>query len=218
MTKNVCVATGGFDPLHSGHINYLKACADLGDQLLVGLNSDKWLIRKKGAYLLPYKERYAVLAEMKFINTIYSFDDEDNSAIELLEHLKTYHPDRTYIFCNGGDRTASNIYETEVEGVIFAFNVGGEKTGSSSNYLDDYHNNRSINEGIINLTMKNVQPDLETEIYKNNIKDLQGQLQESYKRIAELQEMLTDFTIRITKFNQGMPDGLPVITKKNKKD
>ena len=66
--------------------------------------------------------------------------------------------------------------------------------------------------------MKNVQPDLETEIYKNNIKDLQGQLQESYKRIAELQEMLTDFTIRITKFNQGMPDGLPVITKKNKKD
>ena len=54
---------------------------------------------------------------MKFINSIYSFDDEDNSAIELLEHLKTYHPDRTYIFCNGGDRTASNIYETEVEGV-----------------------------------------------------------------------------------------------------
>jgi len=99
----------------------------------------------------------------------------------------------------------------EVENVIFAFNIGGEKTSSSSDYLDAYFNNRNINERIINLNMKNIQPDLETEIYKNNIKDLQGQLQESYKRIAELQEMLTDFA-------KGLPDGLPVITKKNNKD
>jgi len=213
MKKNICIATGGFDPLHSGHISYLKACAELGDKLIVGLNSDEWLVRKKGTFLLPYHQRCAVLSELKFINTVYSFNDDDDSATALLKDITNYHQDNnTYIFCNGGDRTSDNIPEmNEVENVIFAFNIGGEKTSSSSDYLDAYFNNRSINEGIINLNMKDIQPDLETEIYKNNIKDLQGQLQESYKRIAELQEMLTDFT-------KGLPDGLPVITKKNKKD
>ena len=213
MTKNICIATGGFDPLHSGHISYLKACAKLGDKLIVGLNSDEWLIRKKGTFLLPYHQRHSILSELNFIDTVRSFNDDSDSAIELLKDLTNYqHDNNTYIFCNGGDRTSDNIPEIgEVENVIFAFNIGGEKTSSSSNYLDAYFHNRNIEERIINLNMKHIQPDLETQIYKNNIKDLQGQLQETYKRIAELQEMLTDFT-------KGMPDGLPIITKKNKKD
>ena len=57
----IVLATGGFDPLHSGHISYLKSARELGDKLIVGLNSDDWLTRKKGRPFMPYKERAAIV-------------------------------------------------------------------------------------------------------------------------------------------------------------
>jgi len=64
--KTIVLVTGGFDPIHSGHIAYLKTAASMGDTLIVGLNSDKWLIRKKGKSLMPFKERQALFDNFRF--------------------------------------------------------------------------------------------------------------------------------------------------------
>ena len=133
--KPIAVVSGGFDPLHSGHINYLKEAATLGEKLVVGLNSDKWLKRKKGNYFLPYSERVTILNELPYINNIYSFDDSDDSARDLLVKVKQHFTNSTIIFCNGGDRTKDNIPENLMTDIVFAYNVGGNKTASSSDYL-----------------------------------------------------------------------------------
>ena len=66
--SNIVLVTGGFDPIHSGHISYLKEASKLGSKLIVGLNSDEWLTRKKGNYFLPFKERKSVLTFPPRIN------------------------------------------------------------------------------------------------------------------------------------------------------
>ena len=71
----IVLVTGGFDPLHSGHIKYLKTAKSLGDKLVVGINSDAWLTRKKGRPFMPIAERSSVIKEMSCVDEIVSFDD-----------------------------------------------------------------------------------------------------------------------------------------------
>ena len=78
--KNIVLVTGGFDPLHSGHIKLLLGASSLGNELFVGLNSDKWLIRKKGFFFLPLNERKIIIENLKMVNKIILWDDTDNSA------------------------------------------------------------------------------------------------------------------------------------------
>ena len=73
----IALVTGGFDPIHSGHIQYLKAAATYADYLIVGLNSDEWLTRKKGRPFMPFEEREAILNELLVVDKVISFDDED---------------------------------------------------------------------------------------------------------------------------------------------
>lgn len=135
----IVIATGGFDPLHSGHIAYLKSAKELGSQLVVGLNSDAWLTRKKGAPFMPFTERASVVSNLGFVHRIVEFDDSDGSAISLLEQMKRQFPYAELIFANGGDRTDKNIPEMSVEGVKFAFGVGGfDKSNSSSWILQEW--------------------------------------------------------------------------------
>ena len=136
----IVIATGGFDPIHSGHIAYLNAAKKLGDWLLVGLNSDSWLERKKGRAFMPFLERENILMNIKAVDTVYGIDDRDGSACQLLEWVKEQFPYATeIIFANGGDRTKENIPEMRVEGVTFVFGVGGEdKANSSSWILEDW--------------------------------------------------------------------------------
>ena len=139
MINRVVICTGGFDPLHSGHIEYLKAAKGLGNILIVGVNSDSWLDRKKGRAFMPFKERQAIISNLKFVDFAIAFDDTDDTAIDIIEETKLTYPNSKIIFANGGDRTAKNIPELEVKDVEFVFGVGGKnKKNSSSWILEDY--------------------------------------------------------------------------------
>lgn len=135
----IVIATGGFDPVHSGHIAYLKAARELGDWLLVGVNSDAWLERKKGRAFMPFEERGQIVHELKSVDAVRGFDDSDGSACELLEWVKQNFPYAEIVFANGGDRTDKNIPEMTVKGVEFVFGVGGvDKANSSSWILEEW--------------------------------------------------------------------------------
>ena len=129
------LATGGFDPIHSGHINYLKEAALSGTRLVVGVNSDEWLSRKKGRSFMPFEERAAIVRELSCVDEVISFDDSDDTAIHALEQVKLYYPNDTIIFVNGGDRTSDNIPEMSVEDIEFEFGIGGEDKKNSSSWI-----------------------------------------------------------------------------------
>ena len=77
----VVVVSGGFDPLHSGHIDYLEGAKQLGDKLIVALNSDEWLTRKKGRPFMPFEERARILETMDMVDNVWGFDDKDGPAV-----------------------------------------------------------------------------------------------------------------------------------------
>lgn len=126
--KNIVLITGGFDPVHSGHIAYLEAARQLGDVLVVGVNSDAWLERKKGRAFMPLKERATILRSLKGIDFVIDFDDRDGSARHAIRMTRQSYPQDHIIFANGGDRTDDNIPEMDVEdnNLEFRFGVGGE--------------------------------------------------------------------------------------------
>ena len=135
----IVLATGGFDPVHSGHIAYLEEARKLGDRLIVGVNSDAWLERKKGRSFMPITERTTIMENLRMVDGVILFNDDDGSSIEAIKNVKQLYPDDTIIFANGGDRTQNNIPEMSVAGVTFAFGVGGEnKANSSSWILEDW--------------------------------------------------------------------------------
>jgi cytidyltransferase-like protein len=131
----VVVVSGGFDPLHSGHIDYLEGAKQLGDKLIVALNSDEWLTRKKGRPFMPFEERARILETMDMVDNVWGFDDKDGSAVEALENAKKAYEHAEIIFCNGGDRTKDNIPEMSVAGVEFVFGVGGSNKSNSSSWI-----------------------------------------------------------------------------------
>lgn len=143
---NLVLITGGFDPLHSGHIAYLQAAKKLGDILIVGINSDEWLIRKKGKAFLPWKERATIVENIRGVSYVCSFDDSDGSARGAIQKVRESWPNSNIIFANGGDRTSSNIPEMDIidPKLTFVFGVGGEdKKNSSSWILQNWNNNQS---------------------------------------------------------------------------
>lgn len=143
--QRIVVASGGFDPVHSGHILLLNSAKTYGDYLVVGVNSDDWLTRKKGKAFMPYNERSAIVSNLKSVDEVMKFDDSDNSACDLLEKVKTQYPGHPIIFVNGGDRTPDNIPELSIKDIIFKFGVGGShKKNSSSIILEDWLNPKTI--------------------------------------------------------------------------
>ena len=135
--KKIVLITGGFDPLHSGHIAYFKAAKTLGDMLIVGLNSDDWLVRKKGAAFMPWNERLCIINNLSMVDEVYTFDDDDGSAKHFIQQVRAHYPDAELIFANGGDRTKDNIPEMDVvdSNLSFAFGVGGENKMNSSSWI-----------------------------------------------------------------------------------
>lgn len=135
--KTIVLVTGGFDPIHSGHIAYFKAARTLGDMLIVGLNSDEWLARKKGRSFMPWNERLCVINNLSMVDEVYTFNDDDGSAKEFIRQVRAHYPDSKLIFANGGDRTKENIPEMDVQdsNVEFVFSVGGEDKKNSSSWI-----------------------------------------------------------------------------------
>jgi len=131
----IVIVTGGFDPIHSGHIALLKEAKNLGHALAVGLNSDEWLRRKKGHEFMPWSERSAIIENLKMVDIVFSFDDSDGSAIDAIKRVKEVYPDDELIFANGGDRTKDNIPEMIFDDVEFVFGVGGEDKKNSSSWI-----------------------------------------------------------------------------------
>lgn len=137
--KQVTVmVSGGFDPFHVGHLEYLKAAKKLGDKLLVVINSDEWLIRKKGKAFMSEDDRYALLAAYQFVDQVEILRSERDDVSEAIARFK---PD---IFAKGGDRTLESLPIQEVHACVkigckIVTNVGGEKIRSSSELLNNYN-------------------------------------------------------------------------------
>lgn len=135
--KNIVLITGGFDPVHSGHIAYIQAARRLGDILVVGVNSDAWLGRKKGRAFMPLMERTAILRAMSGVDFVIDFDDSDGSALQAIWMVRQSYPQDRIIFANGGDRTNQNIPEMSMQdpNLEFRFGVGGEHKANSSSWI-----------------------------------------------------------------------------------
>jgi cytidyltransferase-like protein len=135
--KKIVLVTGGFDPLHSGHIAYLKSAKQLGDILVVGVNSDAWLVRKKGQAFMPLLERTAIIRELECVDFVMDFNDIDNTAKHAIWMVRQSYPQDLIIFANGGDRTANNIPEMDIvdNNLKFEFGVGGTNKANSSSWI-----------------------------------------------------------------------------------
>jgi len=139
--KTIVLVTGGFDPIHGGHIDYFNAARQLGDILIVGVNSDSWLERKKGKFFMPITERVQIIENLKMVDNCILFNDDDNTAIEAIKNVKALYPNSKIIFANGGDRTKDNIPEMVCDDVELVFGVGGtDKKNSSSDILRKWKN------------------------------------------------------------------------------
>jgi cytidyltransferase-like protein len=137
----IVLCTGGFDPLHSGHIAYFNEAKLLGDELWIGLNSDKWLTRKKGRPFMPFNERYEIIKNLKMVDHVLPFDDDEigssNNFIEKV--LSLTGSDTKIIVANGGDRNISNIPEVIKYGdhprIKFSWSIGGDNKKNSSSWI-----------------------------------------------------------------------------------
>lgn len=135
--SNIILISGGFDPIHSGHICYINQAKKLGDKLIVGLNSDEWLSRKKGKSFLTFEERKIILENLKNVDLVIDFDDADNSAKDAILKVRKIFPDDAIIFANGGDRTKVNIPEMDLQlkNLEFVFGIGGDDKKNSSSWI-----------------------------------------------------------------------------------
>lgn len=142
----IVIVTGGFDPCHSGHLAYFQAARALGDRLVVGLNSDAWLTRKKGRPFMPMSERFALISALRIVDEVITYNDDDGSSRDAIVRVRQKYPNAEIIFANGGDRTRENIPEMDLVGskLSFVFGVGGEdKKNSSSWILEDWKKPRT---------------------------------------------------------------------------
>jgi cytidyltransferase-like protein len=135
IKMKVVLVTGGFDPLHSGHIEYFRAAKKLGYLLVVGINSDEWLVRKKGKAFMPASERKAIIENIYQVHRVIEFNDDDNTAIDAIRKVKEMFPMYQVVFANGGDRTKDNVPEMVFDDVEFVFGVGGEDKKNSSSWI-----------------------------------------------------------------------------------
>ena len=151
--KSVIVLSGGFDPIHKGHLRMFREASNLGHQVIIGLNSDEWLTRKKGKPFMQFEERKEIIEGFKYVNQVLPFDDNDDTASDLIRRVHTIYTSEEYeyeasdllhqgfvdyykiYFANGGDRTTKNVPEMSVckeLDVTMLWGIGGGKVQSSS--------------------------------------------------------------------------------------
>ena len=151
------IVTGGFDPIHSGHIDYIFEASKKCHQLIIGPNSDNWLKRKKGQAFMTWDERSYIIKHLNLdcFFTILPFNDDDDSANDLISIVDQQWNDKNYfvklLFMNGGDRQPNSIPENYTSSwgneVSYECGVGGNtKRNSSSQLLNDYQIKRLLND------------------------------------------------------------------------
>tara|TARA_Y100001970_G_C14239153_1_gene863788 strand:- start:689 stop:1129 length:441 start_codon:yes stop_codon:yes gene_type:complete len=142
MSKTIIILSGGFDPVHKGHIRMFKAAKEFPAKVVVGLNSDSWLIRKKEKPFIGFDERKEILESIRFIDSVYSFNDDDGTACDLIRLIIEENKDSDDIkiyFGNGGDRNKENSPEVDYcsqNNIDIIWNLGGSKIQSSSDLIN----------------------------------------------------------------------------------
>tara|TARA_R110000824_G_scaffold60749_1_gene162147 strand:+ start:691 stop:1128 length:438 start_codon:yes stop_codon:yes gene_type:complete len=130
--KKTVMVSGGFDPIHVGHVRMIIDASKHGDVIVVA-NSDEWLFRKKGYTFMGFQERKEILMSIKGVIDVVSVNDEDGTVCSaLVEHKPTF-------FANGGDRTDKNTPEKRIceeLGIQMLWNIGGQKIQSSSELVE----------------------------------------------------------------------------------
>lgn len=137
------IVSGGFDPIHEGHIEMIKSSATVSDGVIILANSDDWLIRKKGKNFYTIQTRKAILENLKGVIDVLEFDDSDNSASDGIRKARAKYPNDKLVFANGGDRGKDNIREDAVceeLNVEKVFGVGGDNKANSSSWILDKWN------------------------------------------------------------------------------
>ena len=147
FVKKLTLVTGGFDPIHSGHIEYFKEASKLSDFLVIGLNSDEWLINKKQQVFQDWDERANIIKHLNMVSMVIDWDDSDKTACGAIEKCLLIAD--VVIFANGGDRIVGNTPELDAYGrnkrVTFQWGIGGDyKINSSSWILNNYYKDRAM--------------------------------------------------------------------------
>jgi len=134
MKKKIAIVSGYFDPLHIGHLEYFKMAKDLADELIVIVNNRKQCMMKKGDEFMDEKDRLEIVFHLDMVDEAIIAEDEDKSVTETIRTIKRMKPFDELVFCNGGDRDASNSPEVQVCGELgIDFQQGlGKKIRSSS--------------------------------------------------------------------------------------
>ena len=135
--RSIIIVRGGFDPVHKGHLRMFREASWLGHQVIIGLNSDEWLTRKKGKPFMEWNERAEILESCKFITQVLSMDDSDDTASDIIKQVAKLYKDQdmNIYFANCGDRKKGNVPELDVckdLGVVMLWGIGGGKIQSSS--------------------------------------------------------------------------------------
>jgi cytidyltransferase-like protein len=132
MKRKLIAVSGGFDPIHKGHVKMIREAAKLGDVVVI-LNSDEWLVRKKGYKFMGFEERSYIAGSIKGVVLTTGVDDADGTVCEALTRIK---PD---FFANGGDRYNTNTPEMSIcneLNIEMLWNIGGDKEQSSSDLVN----------------------------------------------------------------------------------
>lgn len=141
LTCNTICVSGFFDVIHIGHIRLFKDAKNIGKELVVILNTDGALIRKKGYVFMPFKERKEILESIQYVDKVVKCIDEDQSVCKTLEMIMPQG------FANGGDVNKSNCLERQAckeLGIKLMFNVGGGKIQSSSKLVEKFKERQNI--------------------------------------------------------------------------
>ena len=135
--NNIVLVSGGFDPIHSGHIKLIREASKHGN-VVVLLNSDKWLQNKKGKEFLPFYEREIIMRELKNVIDVISFDDSDKTCIDGLKKARKKYFKDNIIFANGGDRnnkTTPESFFCDENNIRLLWGVGGNDKSNSSSWI-----------------------------------------------------------------------------------
>jgi cytidyltransferase-like protein len=145
---NIVVTSGGFDPIHPGHILYLQNAASHGDKHICIVNSDKFLDNKKGYHVQDWISRMTIILNVKGVDHVIPAIDEDGTVRQTLRWIRAEYPMDTIFFCKGGDRTKDEIPEKKVcdeLGIIIWDGMGGrDKVDSSQDIMRRFYERNKV--------------------------------------------------------------------------
>jgi len=135
--NNLVLVSGGFDPIHSGHIYLIEEASKFGN-VIVLLNSDEWLRNKKGKEFLPFNEREIIMKAIKNVVDVLSFNDTDKTCIDGIKKAIKKYPNSNIKFANGGDRNSNTTIEKkfcEQNNIETLWGIGGDYKSNSSSWI-----------------------------------------------------------------------------------